>query len=458
MPEIVIDPEFKALIPPLSAEELAQLEANIVADGCRDPLVVWPLPTHAVDFSDAQDGSDVVTFVYAEAKHEYTFSDDEGPSEYRYWEGGDERVTEWEWPCILIDGHNRYYICTRLDLPFQTVVKEFADRDAVMDWMDANQLGRRNLTPDQRTLLLGRRYNRVKKAQNDGGTGTAKATVDQNDLRLSTAEKLAQQHGVSPATVKRAGQYASAVETINAAAPGFSASVNAGEAPTRQEVVKAASVVAQIPEAAQNVALAAEFADLPSEAKQDAIEAIAQLAPAQEVMREAVKNHRAIGTGENEWYTPQEYADMAREVMGCIDLDPASNEQANQVIRAETFYTKDDDGLTKRWTGNVWLNPPYSRDLMPAFVDKLKQSYIDGEVESAILVSHNNTDTGWFHNLASVANAICFPKKRIRFYRGDEIAAPTNGQAFFYLGNNTKKFASVFAETGFVVTPYGDVA
>jgi len=452
MTEIVIDPEFKALIPPLSAEELAQLEANIVADGCRDPLVVWPLPTHTVDYSEAQDGSDVVTFVYAEAKHEYTFSDDEGPSEYRYWEDGEERVTEWEWPCILIDGHNRYYICTRLDLPFQTVIKEFADRDAVMDWMDANQLGRRNLTPDQRTLLLGRRYNREKKAAH--GRADRDFSGGQNDPP-KTADKLAQQYSVSPATVKRAGQYAAAVETINAAAPGFSASVNAGEALTRQEVVKAASVVAQIPEAAQNVALAAEFADLPSEAKQDAIEAIAQLAPAQEVMREAVKNHRAIGTGENEWYTPSEYADMAREVMGSIDLDPASNEQANQVIKAATFYTKDDDGLKKQWSGNVWLNPPYSRDLMPAFVDKLKQSYIDGDVESAILVSHNNTDTAWFHNLASVANAICFPKKRIKFYRGNEVAAPTNGQAFFYLGNDTEKFASVFSGAGFVVTPYG---
>lgn len=172
----------------------------------------------------------------------------------------------------------------------------------------------------------------------------------------------------------------------------------------------------------------------------------------------SLNNYRSIGSGENEWYTPQEYADMAREVMGSIDLDPASNAEANQTIKATTFYTKDDDGLKKQWAGNVWLNPPYSRDLMPAFVDKLKQSYMDGDVGSAILVSHNNTDTAWFHSLAEAASAICFPKNRIRFYRGEEVAAPTNGQAFFYLGNDTKKFASVFAETGFVVTPYGDVA
>ncbi len=73
------------------------------------------------------------------------------------------------------------------------------------DWIDANQLGRRNLTPDAFKLLLGRRYNRAKKAQTDGGKGTAKQTVDQIDPRLSTAQSLAQTHGVSEATVKRAG-------------------------------------------------------------------------------------------------------------------------------------------------------------------------------------------------------------------------------------------------------------
>lgn len=77
--QIQIDPEFQALIPPLSAEEKQQLEANIVEDGCRDPLVVW----------------------------------------------GE----------ILIDGHNRYEICTRMGIEFETVVKEFADRDEATEWI-----------------------------------------------------------------------------------------------------------------------------------------------------------------------------------------------------------------------------------------------------------------------------------------------------------------------------------
>jgi N6-adenosine-specific RNA methylase IME4 len=86
---IQINPDFQKLIPPLSAEEKNQLESNLVADGCRDPLVLW----------------------------------------------GD----------TLIDGHNRFEICTRLNIPFQTISKEFDSENAVKLWMIRNQKGRRNI-------------------------------------------------------------------------------------------------------------------------------------------------------------------------------------------------------------------------------------------------------------------------------------------------------------------------
>ena len=214
------------------------------------------------------------------------------------------------------------------------------------------------------------------------------------------------------------------------------------------------SVVDAVDSGEVSINLAAQFIALPKEVREEAEATIAaESEPAKEVMREAVKNHRAIGTGENEWYTPAEYVELAREVMGGIDLDPASCAQANEVVGAATFYTKEDDGLSKDWAGRLWLNPPYSRDLMPAFVEKLRESFIDGNVQQAILVSHNNTDTGWFHALAGVASAICFPKKRIRFYRDAEVAAPTNGQAFFYLGDDPQTFISTFSGVGFVVRP-----
>jgi hypothetical protein len=76
-----------------------------------------------------------------------------------------------------------------------------------MDWMDANQLGRRNLTPDQFTLLLGRRYNRTKKAAH--GRADRDFSEDQIDTpKTNTAATLGEEYGVSEATVKRAGQYA----------------------------------------------------------------------------------------------------------------------------------------------------------------------------------------------------------------------------------------------------------
>lgn len=111
------------------------------------------------------------------------------------------------WGEILIDGHNRYEICTRLGLPFETVAKEFTDRDAVMDWMDANQLGRRNITPDQFTLLLGRRYNRAKKKQGapTGNTNNSASQTGQIVQFESTAKKLGNEHGVDERTVRRAG-------------------------------------------------------------------------------------------------------------------------------------------------------------------------------------------------------------------------------------------------------------
>ena len=156
-----IDQEYKALIPPLSAEEFAQLEANILRDGCLHPIVTW----------------------------EET----------------------------IIDGHNRYAICKKHDLPFKIITMEFDDRDAAMDWMDTNQLGRRNLSPVDFKLALGRRYNRSKKViTNPSGIGGKSGKIDDaqngNQQKESTAEKLASQHGVSKNTVIRAGKLAEAVE------------------------------------------------------------------------------------------------------------------------------------------------------------------------------------------------------------------------------------------------------
>lgn len=269
MHKIIIDSEFEALIPPLSAEERAQLESNIVADGCRDPLVVWPMPTHTVDYSEAQDGSNSVTYVWADAEIDGCWDEKRGEETWRKWattEGEfDDYLTEEDWPCILIDGHNRYEICTRLGLPFETVAKQFDSRENVMDWMDANQLGRRNITPDQFTLLLGRRYNRAKKAH--GGDRKSEDSSRQiGDLK--TAAKLANEHGVSPRTVERAGQYADAVAAVERAVPGFSQAIAA----PRQAVIKAAAIIEKSPDrAAEILSGNKSIADIRREEKREEI-------------------------------------------------------------------------------------------------------------------------------------------------------------------------------------------
>jgi phage N-6-adenine-methyltransferase len=162
-------------------------------------------------------------------------------------------------------------------------------------------------------------------------------------------------------------------------------------------------------------------------------------------------NHRAQGTGENEWYTPTEYIEAAREVMGGIDLDPATSSAAQRAIRAAQFFTRGDDGLSKPWAGRVWLNPPYSQPDIAHFCHKLVTEVASGAVEQAILLTHNYTDTAWFHEAESIAAAICFKRGRIRFMGADgDECAPTQGQAFFYYGAAERAFRSVFGEFGFV--------
>lgn len=161
--------------------------------------------------------------------------------------------------------------------------------------------------------------------------------------------------------------------------------------------------------------------------------------------------HRTSFTGENEWYTPVEYIEKARIVLCKIDLDPASSDYAQERIKALCFHTISDDGLKQRWKGKVWLNPPYAQPAISDFVKKMVEEVTAGNVEEAIMLTHNYTDTGWFHMAESVCAAICFTRGRIKFEKSDgTIAAPTQGQAFFYYGSNLDLFKTVFSEIGFV--------
>jgi hypothetical protein len=167
------------------------------------------------------------------------------------------------------------------------------------------------------------------------------------------------------------------------------------------------------------------------------------------------RDRRSLGTGNAEWYTPAEYIDLARQVLGDIDLDPASCEIAQQTVQARNYYTKADDGLTKPWHGRVWLNPPYTSLLVSQFVDKLLHERSTKRVKSAILLTHNFSETGWFQKAGMLAQAICFTRGRIGFVgQNGEYSSPAYGQAFMYFGPDTGKFHDVFSENvGLVLRP-----
>ncbi len=162
--------------------------------------------------------------------------------------------------------------------------------------------------------------------------------------------------------------------------------------------------------------------------------------------------HVRSNSGDNEWYTPPEYIEAAREVMGAIDLDPASSAIANTVVQAERFYSLDDDGLAQPWTGRIWMNPPYGRSLIEDFCWKLASSYSSGDVEQACALVNNATETEWFQGLGAAASAACLPRGRIRYWfpGGKGSGAPLQGQAVVYLGPRPKAFQDRFRSFGLV--------
>ena len=154
-------------------------------------------------------------------------------------------------------------------------------------------------------------------------------------------------------------------------------------------------------------------------------------------------------SGNTEWYTPKQYIESARKVMGSIDLDPASSKEAQKIVRAAKYYDSKADGLTKKWKGNIWLNPPYSQ--ASDFVDKLLSS----DITQVIALLNNATETAWFARMVRSEKALVFHTGRMRFNcpakENQQTNATMQGQVFVYFGPTAEKFLEEFSQYGWGV-------
>jgi len=169
-PQFIVDPELQSQIAPLTTEEATMLEENIIADGfVREPLTIWGK--------------------------------------------------------TIVDGHHRWVILQRNpDIPFTIQVKEFPDKWAAIDWMCSNQLGRRNVTPEQKNYLLGKMYE-VRKNARGGNHGNQyqKVAKSQNGTlpEQNISKQIAKEQRVGRNTVLRAAQYSEGLDAAEAVVPGF---------------------------------------------------------------------------------------------------------------------------------------------------------------------------------------------------------------------------------------------
>lgn len=169
-PVLTIDPEFEAKCPPLSEDELAQLEENILEEG----VVLMPLIV---------------------------------------------------WNNTIVDGHNRYRIAQEHPgITFRTHEKQFDNRYEAISWICKNQLGRRNLTSQQKKYLIGQRYDAEKKAHGGDRKSEKAKSSGQNDHLIfaqKTRERIASETNTSDGYVKRADLYAKGIDAAEEVLPGI---------------------------------------------------------------------------------------------------------------------------------------------------------------------------------------------------------------------------------------------
>jgi ParB family chromosome partitioning protein len=151
----------------------------------------------------------------------------------------------------------------------------------------------------------------------------------------------------------------------------------------------------------------------------------------------------------DDFYTNEIIIDAARTLMGGIDLDPASHAIANRVVRATRFFTVSDDGLLQRWSGRVWLNPPFSH--WDEWVVKVLSEWRAGGIQEMCVLSAMRTLTArYFAPLLGECDGVCIIHGRIKFWGGVAGDSPDDGHAIFYFGSRRAEFRESFSQLGTV--------
>jgi hypothetical protein len=172
---IIIDKEFSELLTPLTTEEFEGLENLLLKEGIRDAIVLW----------------------------------------------GDK----------IIDGHNRYNIAQKHNLPFKTITKDFNNKYEVIDWIYKNQLSKRNLTEEQKAYYIGKQY------ENEKMQSGFRSDLVANCNKVNTKEKIANAHNINESTVIRNAEFSKGIDFIGEVNPELKNKILQGEADfTKQEI------------------------------------------------------------------------------------------------------------------------------------------------------------------------------------------------------------------------------
>lgn len=322
----------------------------------------------------------------------------------------------------ILDGRNRYRaaLAAGVDCP----MTEYRGDDAAAFVVSLN-IHRRHLTESQRAMAAAKLAN-IEVGQNQHSRGSANLRTLFDD----DAKPAPMSQGEAAKLLNVSDRSVSTAKKVQEEAP--------------------AEIVQAVERGQISVSLAAKVADLPDEAQAKIIAAPAE--QVKEVAREVVKKaHVANNSGNNEWYTPAEFIEAAREVLGGFNLDPASSEIANRIVKADRIFTAEDDGLKQDWPiGTIWMNPPYAQPLMGKFAERFAAEIRRGS--SGIVLVNNATETAWFQTIAAECSAICFPRSRIRFLDPEgNPGAPLQGQAIIYCGEHAFGFQDVFEKFGLVL-------